>query len=200
MDVISQDEWGDFLDHDDLDLSDHVDQILDQNGVGSCATESSAQAIHICRSLQGLEHVLLNPWSIYCFTSGGRDGGSNIDTNLDWLRKTGALPEDIWPRSKGWRTRPSDELLEKEASKYRIQEYFDCTTVDEVGTALIKGMPVVFGWSGHSCVLTHLKSRTHADYANSWHKSWGNNGYGSLRLSAINFGYGAFAVRTVCES
>ncbi len=200
IDIIPQSDWGDYLDHDDLDLGDHVTKILDQDGVGSCATESATQGVMICRSLQGLPYVPLNPWSMYCFTSGGRDGGSNIDTNLDWLRKTGVLPDEVWPRSKGWRTRPSDELLAKEASKYRIGEFFDCTTVDEIGTALIRGMPVVFGWSGHSCILTHLTSRTHADYANSWHESWGDKGFGSLRLSAINFGYGAFAVRTVTSS
>jgi len=200
MEVIPQSEWGDWIGNGDLDLGEHVDNILDQNGVGSCATESTAQGIMICRSLQGLPHVLLNPWSMYCFTSGGRDGGSNIDTNLDHARRIGILPMDVWPRSKGWRSKPSDDLMDKEASKYRIHEFFDCATIDEVGTALIRGMPVVFGWSGHSCILTDLLDRNNARYANSWHESWGDNGFGTVRLSAINFGYGAFAVRTVVDA
>lgn len=200
MEIIDPDDWGDWLGNGDLDMRDHVHDILDQDGVGSCATESASQGIMICRSMAGLDHVLLNPWSMYAFTSGGRDGGSNIDTNLAHCRDVGVLPMDIWPRSKGWRTRPPESLLESEASKYRIHEFFDCTSVEEVGTALIRGMPVVYGWSGHSCIMTQLSSRDEADYCNSWHESWGDKGFGKIKLRSINFGYGAFAVRTVVDS
>jgi hypothetical protein len=54
----------------------------------------------------------------------------------------------------------------------------------------------VFGWNGHSCVLTKLLSTSEAEYCNSWSPQWGDQGFGRIRLSAINFMYGAFAIRT----
>lgn len=199
IEVISRERWQLHID-DGIVLRPHVTDILNQDGVGSCATESTAQSKMIVRSWQNQPYVPLNPWSIYCFTSGGRDGGSNIDTNLIHARDIGVLPVSVWPRSKGWRAKPPQSLLDTEAIKYRIDEFWDIATVDEIGTALLKGMPVVFGWQGHSCVLVDLVDRKRARYANSWDESWGDKGFGIISLNKVNFGYGAFAVRTVVDS
>lgn len=198
IDVIPKEEWAGLI-PEAPNLRSHVDDILDQDGVGSCATEATAQSVMILRSWQNQQHVDLNPWSIYCFTSGGWDQGSNIDTNLVQARDVGILPTSIWPRSKGWRTKPPRALLEAEAVKYRIDEFYDLGTVAEVGTALLLGFPVVFGWKGHSCVLDRLLDPETAEYANSWDESWGDDGFGTIKLRSINFGYGLFAVRTVME-
>jgi hypothetical protein len=82
------------------------------------------------------------------------------------------------------------------ARDYRIDEFFDIGNINELGTALIKGYPVVFGWSGHSCIFVDLLDKNTAVYANSWDSSWGDDGFGTLRLSSVNFGYGAFAIRS----
>lgn len=198
IDVIPQEQWDDYIGK--VDLRPCVDHIFNQRKSGSCATESTTQGLAICRAWGNQSFVLLNPWSIYYFTKIGYDGGSNIDTNLRHIRDVGVLPMALWPRSKGWRTKPPQDLLDTVACNYRIDEFFDIATVDEVGTALIKGLAVVFGWQGHSCVLTKLLSRTIAEYANSWEESWGDKGFGRIRLSSINFGYGAFAVSTALDS
>jgi len=111
------------------------------------------------------------------------------------VRDNGIAPESVWPRSKGWQATPSADAREA-AKLYRIEEFYDITTTAEIGTALLLGFPVVFGWSGHSCVMTQLVNPTTAEYANSW-GNWGDQGFGQLRLSSVNFNYGAFAVRTV---
>ena len=191
IEVIPKARWKEFIGK--VSLRPQVNVVLDQDGVGSCATESTAGADMIVRTSAGLPHVLLNPWSIYRVTSGGRDVGSSIDTNLAFARDTGILPESYWPRSKGWRATPPSGW-ENEAAKYKIVEFFDIKNAEEVGSALLKGFPVVFGWSGHSCVLTTLLSETTAEYLNSW-GDWGDQGFGKVNLSAINYGYGAFAVR-----
>ena len=194
IEIIPRSRWPEFIGH--ISLRPQVKVILYQNGVGSCATESATGAAMIVRAAAGLPHVLLNPWSIYRVTSGGRDSGSSIDTNLAFARDTGILPESYWPRSKGWRAAPPDGWKDV-AAQYRIREFFDIRNTDEVGTALLKGFPVVFGWQGHSCVLTTLLSPTTALYLNSWDASWGDGGFGQIKLSSINFGYGAFAVRVM---
>ena len=196
IDIVPRDKWTDIIG--DVDLRPYVLQIFSQGSVGSCATESTSQAATICREVMGVPSVLLNPWSLYAFTSGGRDRGSNIDRNLERARDIGILPESVWPRrgdnKHAWNQKPPTNLFDDHAIK--IGEFFDMATIDEVGSALLKGFPVVYGWSGHSCVLTSLRDRNTAVYANSWGSSWGDNGFGTIALNKINFGYGAFAVRT----
>jgi len=186
-------EWDDLIG--EVELRSSVTNVKDQDGVGSCATEATSQAVEIVRKLEGQEYVQLNPWSIYATTSGGRDQGSSIDENLLFVQAHGICPESVWPRSRGWSAKPSVEAVEI-AKQYKIEEFYDISTVVEVGTALLLGFPVVFGWNGHSCVLTQLKSTTVAEYCNSWAPSWGDQGFGTIKLSSINWSYGAFAVRT----
>ena len=174
--------------------------VYDQNGYGSCATESTAGATKLSRAASNRPYVQLNPLSIYAFTSGGVDRGSNIDRNLEHARDIGILPEDVWPRSKGFRTKPPQELLDRHASRFRIDEFWDCGSVDDVRTSLVLGFPVSFGWRGHSCVLIALKDMNTAYYLNSWGADWGDNGVGTISLRSINFGYGAFAVRSVTDA
>jgi hypothetical protein len=181
-------------------LRPSVSVILDQGKVGSCAFESTTQALHISRATKGLPFILLNPWSGYCFTGGTRNGGSSIDDNLEHARDVGILPESVWPRSKGFSRRPPKSLLDEHASQFQIEEFWDINTVEEIGTALLLGFPVVFGWSGHSCVFTDLLDVDTAEYCNSWSADWGDNGFGKLTLRSVNFKYGCFALRTVTEA
>jgi hypothetical protein len=176
-----------------------VKVVLDQGSVGSCATESTSQSVMMTRNLQGQEFELLNPWSLYFYSSGGVDRGSSIDENLRLAREKGIAPERVWPRSNGWRTRPSDEATQ-EALKYRLEEFYDIQTVEEIGSALLRGFVVVFGWSGHSVAFTELISQDRAIYINSWGDRWGAQGFGELDLDKVNFRYGAYAVRTALFS
>jgi len=194
---IPRDKWPGLIGK--VSLRKHVRQVLDQDGVGSCATESTTQAVMVCRDVAGLPFTLLNPWSIYRVTSGGRDRGSNIDSNLEFARDTGILPESYWPRSKGWRASPPTGWKDV-AAQHRVREFFDISSILELGTALLTGYAVVFGWSGHSVLATSLLSTTKIEYCNSWAKLWGDEGMGTLNLDSVNWGYGAFAIRTTSIS
>jgi len=197
--VIPPGDWPELLKvHHSLRPS--VSVILDQGSVGSCATESTTQAVMVNRATKGLPFLLLNPWSIYCFTGGTRNGGSSIDDNLEYARDVGILPESVWPRSKGFSRKPPKSLLDEHASQFRIAEYWDINTTAEIGTALLLGFPVVFGWSGHSCVFTDLLDVATAEYCNSWSADWGDDGFGKLSLRSVNFKYGCFALRTTNEA
>jgi hypothetical protein len=193
IEIIPRDKWAGLIGQ--VDLRPQVKVVLDQGNVGSCATEACTGAVMICRSTAGLPHVLLNPWSIYRVTSGGRDQGSSIDENLQFARDVGILPESYWPRSKGWKATPP-QGWEAIANKNRIKEFYDCGNIPQVGSALLYGFSVPFGWQGHSCVLTKLVSPKEAEYLNSW-GDWGDQGFGRIKLSSINFGYGAYCVRAV---
>jgi hypothetical protein len=181
-----------------------VRSIFSQGNVGSCATESSTAAIQLVREFNGLDFEQLSPWSMYAFTSGGRDRGSSIDENLRHLQTTGVLTMDEWSRDEhDWNEKPSDALLKTRACRNRISEFFDITDIEGVMTALTLNMPVVFGWQGHSCVLLKLASMTTAYYLNSWGSGWsetGMPGIGKINLRSIGFHYGAFAVRSCTDS
>jgi len=194
IEVIPIAHWDELIGEVSLRLD--VPIIFDQDGVGSCATESATQSVQVVREVNGLEFVELNPWFVYHTTSEGSDSGSSIDDNLVFIRKNGVAPVSVWPRSKGWKAEPSDEA-KKEALKYRIDEFYDIATWEEFGSALLMGFPVVFGYSGHSVLAVELLSKNKLLYANSWDESWGDKGFGILSSSSIHWGYGAWATRSV---
>ena len=199
--VLSWDEIRDRIDP-VLSLRPYVDHIFDQDGVGSCACEAATQAVQISRAKRGFPFVLLNPWSIYCYTSGGSDRGSNIDANLRFAQDNGILPMAVWPRSMGWRKKPPQKLYDRFGVHFRPDEVYDTSDTKQVATALTEQDAVPFGWQGHSCVLDHLLDDTFGEYANSWARTWGDKGFGKIKLRSIQFNYGAYGVRTttVCPA
>ena len=196
IEVIPENQWEELAGEVNLRGFVDDDAVLDQDGVGSCATESGAGTVHVARALAGLKFVLLNPWFVYHTTSHGRDQGSSIDENLDFIRRYGVAPESVWPRSKGWRAKPSDEAVEA-ALKYRLDEFFDVLTKAEAVSCLLKGYALCYGADGHSVLkIAYLGGGRSLDL-NSWGKSWKDGGFGEwASIDEINWGYGAFAVRS----
>jgi hypothetical protein len=197
VDVIPRAEWGEWIGK--IGNRRFVQKIKNQGNVGSCATESTSQAVEITEIIAGREWVELNPWFIYYHTSGGADRGSSIDENLVFVRDNGIAPEAVWPRSMGWTQKPSADAYDA-AKRHRILEFYDVSSIDEFGTCLIEGWPVVFGWQGHSVVAVDLITASIFEYANSWAPSWGDQGFGKLALSSVDWRYGAFAVRVVTQT
>lgn len=205
--VVDPNEWDGILATreaagDALNGRADVRQIKDQDGIGSCATESTSQAVEVVMVRSGQPWVELNPWSIYRVTSDGQDRGSNIDSNLQFARDVGVLPVSFFPRydSSGklinrWNAKPPSGW-EEIAAQYRIDEWYDITTVAEVGTALLLGYPVVVGWTSHSEVIVDLLAGGKGMVANSWGTDFGDKGFHVVPLSRVDFKYGAFAVRT----
>ena len=182
-----------------VSLRDVVPAILDQDGKGSCAAEMATGALMDVRAFSGLDHVLLNPWSLYHFSGNGRDGGSNIDTNLRYLRDQGVLPMGVWGRSHGIR-RPPNDLMEEHGMKYRVDEWYDIRSKEEFASALLTGYTVCYGRRGHAIRAIDLLDEDRFLYANSW-GNWGDEGFGIDRLSRdVAWNYGAWATRTVRDS
>lgn len=199
--TIPRDEWKGIIaarKSEGVSLRDVVPVIYTQS-MGSCAAEAATGAETDARSFMGMEFILLNPVSLYYFSGGGRDNGSNIDTNLRYLRDQGVLPMSVWPRSKGLR-RPPQDLMKEYAVKYRVDEWYDIRNAAEFASALLTGYTVVYGRRGHAIRAIDMLDTDRFLYANSW-GNWGDNGFGIDRLSRdINWGYGAWATRTALDS
>jgi hypothetical protein len=177
-----------------------VEEVLDQNGHGSCATESTGQDTMVIRAFSGQPFVLLSPLFIYNTTSHGRDAGSSIDENLRFVREKGIAPESLYPRSGGFRRKPSEEAI-AEALKYRVEEFYDITTVRELLSSLALGYPVVYGARGHSVLKLQYLGNGRTLDVNSWGTNWKNGGFGEWASpSNVNWRYGAWAARTVVEA
>lgn len=166
---------------------------LDQNGTGSCAAESMIGTGAACDARQGQPLVLFNPLFTYHTTSGGRDNGSVIGDNLEHGREYGRCPEEIWPRSKGFKTKPNAQAYDV-AKFFRIREFFYVETIEQFVSALLQGYFVHAGYSGHAVSFSRYLGKGVLWFKNSW-GDWGENGFGTLKLSNVYFGYGAYAYK-----
>lgn len=200
--TIPESQWHKYI----TTVRPQVWSIQDQGEVGSCASEASVQALKIMRAIQGQSSIELNPLSLYRQVNVGTDNGSGIDENLDLLSKVGVLPEAMWPRAKGWRSRPPIGW-EQVASQYRALEWWDIASREEFGTALCLGFPVVYGvhWSGgggHAICGVALH-KDGVQFANSWGSDWGDSGFDVMGWPQVERGvltYGAWCLRSVVIS
>ncbi len=166
---------------------------LDQDGVGSCGFEAAAGGKGAQDQRQNLPMIIYNPWFGYQFTSGGRDNGSVIGDNAEFLRDHGVAPEEVWPRSKGWREEPSREA-KRIAEFFTIDDFFYVETINEFVSALLAGYDIHAGYTGHSVIFGRYVKRRRVRYKNSW-GDWGDNGFGELSVDKIYFPYGAYAYK-----
>jgi hypothetical protein len=205
--VIPRGEWQGIIDQrkaEGVSNRKLIDTILDQDGVGSCSAEEATQAVMSIRAFSGQKHVLLNPWTLYAWTSGGRDGGSSIDANWRRARDVGVMAAATWPRSRGWRSKPPQDMLDEHAAKYRLDEFYDINNEEEFASALLSGFVVGYGRRNHAILAIEMLDADRFLYANSWGNwdgGWEERGFGIDRLSRdVYRGYGMFAARSVVSA
>lgn len=193
-------EWSDLIESGEApDLRNRVKWVLDQNGVGSCASEGLGGADALKRIYSGLfpsgnnQDTAPNPWFVYHTVSGGYDGGSSLNDNVAFYQKYGCARQAVWPRSKGWRRKPSDEAYE-DGLHYKPLDIlaFPVRDVELGGTCILNGYPVYTGYSGHAWFWIWLASTSSLIWMNSWGRSWGSSGMGTLSFSRLM--YGCYAV------
>ena len=200
--LIPTSEWQALVGgEDDVDMRRFVPDgmMLDQDAVGSCASEGMSGSIMASRVKAGQEPVKLNPWFAYHTVSGGSDQGSSLQDNVAFAQKYGVCSQAVYGRDKGWRAKPSEEAYE-DALKYRLTELWSIGNWESFGTALLLGLPVYYGYSGHAIWATKLLDTGRFEYCNSWSKDWGDRGFGTLAKSKIVWNYGAYAFRVATES
>ncbi|MFO7904521.1 MAG: hypothetical protein R6U98_17795 [Pirellulaceae bacterium] len=195
FDLIPESEWGDYDDNNGVrHLSDHFQ--MDQDGVGSCASESAVGCLMVVRQMQGLEQIKFNPWSLYQQVTSW-DNGSSLSDNIRKISEVGVLSMETFPRTR-WNADPPRGWHD-EAKRYRLSEWWQITSLEEFVTALILRFPVYYGRSGHAIfAVENVFNRRGVIYKNSWSADWGDEGYGfdSYRSFQRQIGnYGAYVPR-----
>ena len=201
IDVLAPRDWSDLIGHPErTPPDDYVKEIFNQGSNGSCASESACGSVMCRRQQDGQSAVTLSPLFVYGRVNGGRDAGSSLHENIAFMQKYGAPSMDVWPRSNGWRKRPSAEAYQ-DALQYRLLDdgVVRVRNWSEFATLVLLGIPVYFGYSGHAIFSGNIISATRLEYVNSWRKDWGNNGRGTLSSSSIYWGYGAYGVLSVSD-
>lgn len=196
--TIDQNRWANLIrGRDAVKLSSLVEHKLDQDGVGSCGAEGLTQGIMV-RQYYATGEIpeQLSPLFMYNTTSGGRDQGSSLPSNIEFAKKYGVASAKVWPRSKGWRATPSEKAV-KDARNNKLLEVSQIRNWVEFGTALLLGWPVYFGYTGHAILAVELLDSSRFRYINSWSEDWGEEGFGTLHKDRIYWNYGVFAIRTV---
>ncbi len=214
--VIPRDQWPTLVKSIDdagggLDLL--VTRIYDQKSEGSCVSNATCQAMEIAQARRRGRASVIHLSAISLYKRCGRSPGSGsmVSTNLKEILGTGVLPLDneqnrklfkhVMPNTGFYQKYPDG--WQETAKRFRGNEVYDIRSYDGFITALLRGYPVVYGRSGHSiCAVRPIYrgNQLYVKYANSWHESWGDKGYGYDSESKIRAGASwAFALRTVVD-
>lgn len=162
-----------FVHSGDVDLTPHTTQ-SNQYKAGSCAGNSTADAVEILNSIEGRPKVQLSRLFVYTmarnFMDMDYDGRSDINKDdgtfirlcFDVLSKFGICREDVSKKEGGWPYKvdsygnvedlyvlPGLKAMRK-ATGHRIHSYYRITAtgddrLDEIISALRSNHPVVFG-------------------------------------------------------
>ncbi|MBE3134866.1 MAG: hypothetical protein IMZ55_15470 [Acidobacteria bacterium] len=173
---------------------DHFWHQLDQDGKGSCAGEGCTGLLMGVREHMNQKRVVLNPWSLYYFSGGGRDAGSSLQDNIHYAQKLGVCPESVWGRDKGLR-KPSDEAMAA-ALSYRILEWARIETQGQIIFCLTTGRGVFTGYTGHAFFLDEAIDPLRYGWRNSW-GNWGDNGRGTISHRSLQLSYGLWVPQSV---
>lgn len=215
MPVYPESEWQKLVEEMDTGggtgLDRLVSRIFNQKNEGSCVANCWGQICEILQAVQfGLENVVqVSAMSLYRRIGSGPNSGANIDDARQEMLTRGILPRDseankargfVTHPETGWSNRlPTD--WEAFAVNLRIVENYIVRSVQGLVSALINGHPVGVGRAGHS--INYLRPQYDGrnllvKYANSWHESWGDKGFGydSLRYIQSSAGY-AIAARSL---
>lgn len=161
-----------------VSLEEYTDAFtLDQDGVGSCAWEATANCLMVTRWQQTGRFELLNPWTGYAQTN-SRDVGSDPAENFQKCREVGLVLDKDWPRADhSWKSLPQN--YKELAAGQRIDEIFRIGTRRELISVVGRRIPVNIGvnWGGGGHAITCVACLPDGVLIkNSWGADW-NGGY-----------------------
>ena len=143
--------------------------------------------------------------STVCILKRARDHGTLLidhEQSKDLLRQLKLDPTHVAPAT-GWNAHIPRGSMEETAIHFRIDEFYEISTIDGFFSALLHGFGILYGRSGHAIHGVDIVKRSGkwtCKYDNSW-GNWGDNGFGYDSIDYLKrtnaSRYGAFAVQTM---
>lgn len=193
----------------DVDKSEYLVGIKDQDGKGSCLCNAAVGAMEDTRYATGLKPIRYSAEQLYGQVAYPSDRGSDFEEDLQRLVKVGVTPESVVPAGQ-WNPNKWPSGWEQAAAKGKLLKVLDCPTPDHLGSAAqIPGVYCVLGVSVTSAFQPdssgfikpyRLGSINHGvrevgmkklnglwcfDMVNSWATSWGVKGRAWLPISCL---------------
>jgi hypothetical protein len=196
----------------EIDLSWTGAPIMDQNGQNSCVGHAAATVATIAWAQKGESLTRFSPGFIYAQINHGRDQGAVVSDAALELEKTGVCTEQEVPEGIIYQQQ-IPRTAYATAQRYRLGNWFRCTSFDAICTVLTLGFPGVGGFlvgnnfthldqegcvpvpdqviGGHALALIGLKkarnNRWLVKFQNSWTQQFGIGGYGFMDEAFMNF-------------
>jgi hypothetical protein len=198
-----------------LDLSSFMTPVRDQGNEASVVGFAVAEALEYQIYKKLGKQVIISPRYIYYYAKieGNSDPHSDTGTYnkyaIQVIQKTGGVSEDVWPYiAEDLASNPPEGV--KAASKYKIVQATQITSLEEIKSALQKYGPVVTGISVYKsfsntqtgiisdpapteypigsiaiCIVGYDDDRKLIKFKNSWGTNWGDNGYGYISYDYV---------------
>lgn len=201
---------------------DYVPKVLNQGNQRSCTGAASVAGMMTAREQAGFEYVELSIGSVYGQINGGTDRGAYLSDALKAVHEVGACPISIIPH-ENWHMETWPKDWREKAAKFRVLEVYDCTTFEEIASAILRGFVVCFGVLlsrediqvggqngflpihsagrkyGHAMLGVGLKRYNKTwwvEALSSWGEKWGDKGFCYVPASMFNLP-DAWAIRVV---
>jgi hypothetical protein len=204
--VIPRNEWDAAYNDYKPNYARHKTWQYDQDGEGTCTSNSAAGCLsYVWSKTYGRKFAIAPaPTSLYRFCASGPNSGSSttcimkrardvgpvlIDNagNKAILQKLGLNTSHVIP-AVGWRKIDSlDSSWTETASQFKLEEFYEITSVDGFFSALFWGYDILYGRSDHAIHGVDVVKRGSdwaCKYDNSWGQ-WGDQGFGYDTLSYI---------------
>jgi len=201
FDLIPRDEWPERIaemNAKGMWPKDHCAfEAYHQGSTYFCWNNCCAQAMSLCRTMQGLPFVAVSSASIGAPITRYRNRGGWTHDAVDYAIQHGAARNEIWPNnaiSRRYDTREADA----DRDNFKILEAYKCPleSFDEVATAALRGHLTLcgFNWWRHAVMggvrIVDLEGRDRwgHEIRNSWGDDWGSKnkhgvgGFGVLEV------------------
>lgn len=222
--IVPRSDWDSLYDTMKPNYSRRKTWQYDQNGEGTCTSNATGGCYsYIWAKTYGKETAIApSPPTIYNYCANGPNQGSTTSCNLKRIRDFGCLPinheknKDVMRRlgldpshtcpAVGWnspRRLPSGAMSET-AKNFRLDEFYEISSIEGFFSALFHGFSIMYGRSGHAIHgvdIVKRGSQWYCKYDNSW-GNWGENGFGFDSESYLKRSRGyqwAYAFQSIIE-
>jgi C1A family cysteine protease len=181
---------------DTCSLKEKMPAVLDQGDLGSCTANALANAVRFCEKEE--KHSTID-----------EDCGSAIRDGIKTINKNGVCAESIWPYDIAqFKTKPPKECYEQARLHKSIKYLSLAQDVEHMKNCLNSGYPIIIGFDvfpsmdsvqcaktgvvpdpeedekpigGHCVLVTGYNDKDKRfEFQNSWGKTWGQRGFGTL--------------------